>query len=350
MTDRTAKSTRKSAAKSAGKGAGKSTAKSTRKGASPAGRGRWRRAALIGCGVLLLGPAVLAVVRVLGWDDGTVWALPMAGLPYAALLSVLLLVAAAVLRGRWLTGVAAALVVLQLWWVIPRLVPGGADAPADAPRLRVATSNNFMGQVSPKSLVDLVRDQRIDVLAVEEQSDSAADALDAAGIRALLPHRERPAGTDTALYTRLPVSSAADPAWPTTNLTVDVGGRPVQLVAVHTYYPVGDARRWAEGLHALRAAAPGRARNAVLLGDFNATLDHKPMRDLIGTGLTDTHEELGAGLLPTWPQDHPDYPVPAAIQIDHVLHGPALTAVDVSEHSLPRSDHRAVVAELAVLR
>ncbi|GAA2990433.1 endonuclease/exonuclease/phosphatase family protein [Streptomyces lactacystinicus] len=300
--------------------------------------------------MLLLGPAVLAAVRVLGWDDGTVWALPMAGLPYAALLSVLLLVAAAVLRGRWLTGVAAALVVLQLWWLIPRLVPGGADAPADAPRLRVATSNNFMGQVSPKSLVDLVRDQRIDVLAVEEQSDSAADALDAAGIRALLPHRERPAGTDTALYTRLPVSSAADPAWPTTNLTVDVGGRPVQLVAVHTYYPVGDARRWAEGLHALRAAAPGRARNAVLLGDFNATLDHKPMRDLIGTGLTDTHEELGAGLLPTWPQDHPDYPVPAAIQIDHVLHGPALTAVDVSEHSLPRSDHRAVVAELAVLR
>ncbi|MGW3071863.1 MULTISPECIES: hypothetical protein [unclassified Kitasatospora] len=62
------------------------------KSASPAGRGRWRRAALIGCGVLLLGPAVLAVVRLCGWDDGTVWALPMAGLPYAALLSVLLLV------------------------------------------------------------------------------------------------------------------------------------------------------------------------------------------------------------------------------------------------------------------
>ncbi|MFE4479284.1 MULTISPECIES: endonuclease/exonuclease/phosphatase family protein [Streptomycetaceae] len=322
----------------------------TSKSASPAGRSRWRLAALVGCGVLLLGPAALAVVRLLGWDDGTVLALPMAGLPYAALLSVLLLAVVAVLRARWLTGVAAALVVLQLWWLVPRFVPDGAGAPADAPRLRVATSNNFMGQVSPKSLVDLVREQRIDVLAVEEQSDSAADALDAAGIRTLLPHRERPAGTDTALYTRLPVGSAADPAWPTTNLTVDVGGRPVQLVAVHTYYPLGDARRWAEDLHGLRAAAPGRNHNAVLLGDFNATLDHKPMRDLIGTGLTDTHEELGAGLFPTWPQDHPDYRVPAVIQIDHVLHGPALTAVDVSEHALPRSDHRAVVAELAVLR
>ncbi|MEU3573157.1 endonuclease/exonuclease/phosphatase family protein [Kitasatospora sp. NPDC036755] len=319
------------------------------KGSSPARRGRGRAAALVGCGVLLLGPAVLAVVRLCGWDDGTVWALPMAGLPYAALLGVVLLVVVAVLRARWLSLAAAALVVLHLWWLIPRLVPDAADAPADAPRLRVATSNNFMGQVSPKSLVDLVRDQRIDVLAVEEQSDSAADALDAAGIRALLPHRERPVGTDTALYTRLPVGSAADPAWPTTNLTVDVGGRPVQLVAVHTYYPLGDARRWAEGLHDLRAAAPGRTRNAVLLGDFNATLDHKPMRDLMGTGLADTHEELGAGLFPTWPQDHPDYRVPAVIQIDHVLHGPGLAAVGVSEHALPRSDHRAVVAELAVL-
>ncbi|MET8545405.1 endonuclease/exonuclease/phosphatase family protein [Kitasatospora sp. NPDC004799] len=321
----------------------------TSKSAPRAGRSRLRTAALTGCGVLLLGPAVLALVRLAGWDDGTVWALPMAGLPYAALLSVLLLAALAALRRWWPAAVAAALVALQLWWLVPRFVPDAADAPPAAPRLRVATSNNFMGQVSPKSLVDLVREQRIDVLAVEEQSDSAAAALDAAGIRTLLPHRERPAGTDTALYTRLPVSSAADPAWPTTNLTVDVGGHPVQLVAVHTYYPLGSARRWAEGLHDLRAAAPGRTRNAVLLGDFNATLDHKPMRDLIDTGLADTHEELGAGLFPTWPQDHPDYPAPALIQIDHVLHGPALTPVDVSEHALPRSDHRAVVAELAVL-
>ncbi|WP_231873115.1 MULTISPECIES: endonuclease/exonuclease/phosphatase family protein [Kitasatospora] len=309
----------------------------------------WRRAAAVLGGVLLAGPAVLVAVRLAGWDDGTWWALPMAGLPYAALLCAVVLAVAAALRLRWVGGVAAVLVVVQLWWLVPRFVPDGDDAPAGAPRLRVATSNNYMGQVSPKSLVDLVREQRIDVLAVEEQSDSAAAALDAAGIRELLPHRERPADRDTAIYTRLPVTAAADPGWPTVNLTVEVGGRPVQIVAVHTYYPLGDARRWAEDLHELTAAAPGRTRNAVLLGDFNATLDHRPMRDLVDTGLSDTHEELGAGLFPTWPENHPDFRgVPPVIQIDHVLHGPALTAVTVSEHALPRSDHRAVVAELAV--
>ncbi|WP_316528271.1 hypothetical protein [Kitasatospora brasiliensis] len=73
----------------------------TSKSTPPGSRNRWRTAALTGCGVLLLGPAALAGVRLLGWDDGTVLALPMAGLPYAALLGVLLLVAVVVLRARW---------------------------------------------------------------------------------------------------------------------------------------------------------------------------------------------------------------------------------------------------------
>ncbi|MFG2824604.1 endonuclease/exonuclease/phosphatase family protein [Kitasatospora sp. NPDC048365] len=291
--------------------------------------------------------AFLAVVRIGGLDDGTVLALPIVVLPYVALATLVVLALLLALR-CWRTGaLALLLVVLQLWWIVPRLVSD--SVPAAAPRLRVATSNAYLGQVSPKSLVDLVREQRVDVLAVEELSTSAADALDRAGIRELLPHREKPAGTDTALYSRLPITSAADPAWPTTNITVDLAGHPVQLVAVHTYYPLGDARRWAEGLHDLRKAAPGRTRDAVLLGDFNATLDHSPMRDLIATGLADTAADLGHGLAPTWPEDNADFPyLPPLIQIDHVLHGPALTAVAISEHTLPRSDHRAVVAELAL--
>ncbi|KIQ67193.1 hypothetical protein TR51_00250 [Kitasatospora griseola] len=300
---------------------------------------------------MLLGPAALAVVRVLGLDDGTVLALPMATLPYAALLTV---PAAAVLAGlrRWvLTGLAVVLVGLQLWWLLPRVVADGAQAPAGAPRLRVATSNAYMGGVSPTALVDLVRTQRLDALAVEELSVSAAQALDAAGIRELLPHREMPAGSDTALFTRLPVTGAGDPAWPTVNVTVAVDGRPVQLVAVHTYYPLGDARRWATGMHELRDAAAGRSGgDAVLLGDFNATLDHAPMRSLLATGLTDTHAELGTGLMPTWPEHNRDFPhLPPVIQIDHVLHGRALRAVSVAEYTLAGTDHRAVVAELAVL-
>lgn len=130
---------------------------------------------------------------------------------------------------------------------------------------------------------------------------------------------------------------------------VTVGGRAVRLTAVHTYYPLGDAKRWGEDFAALRAAAAGAGRNAVFLGDFNATLDHAPMRSLLATGLTDTHAELGRGASPTWPEGNADFPyLPPMIQIDHVLHGDALTAVSVAEHPVQGADHRAVVAELAV--
>lgn len=182
---------------------------------------------------------------------------------------------------------------------------------------------------------------------MQELSPAAARAIDDAGIPELLPHRVVPAEADTALYSRLPVERGGladvSTAWPLATAPVTVGGRPVELVAVHTCYPLGDAGRWAADLRALRAEA-GRA--AVLLGDFNATLDHAPMRDLLDAGLIDTNAELGEGWAPTWPTRGAS-PVPL-IQLDHVLHGPGLTAVWAGEYELPGSDHLAVVAELAV--
>ncbi|MEU1424673.1 hypothetical protein [Kitasatospora sp. NPDC005751] len=70
---------------------------------------------------------------------------------------------------------------------------------------------------------------------------------------------------------------------------------------------------------------------------------------LPATGLTDTHAELGRGGSPARPEDDADFPrLPPVIQIGHVLRGEGLTAVAVSGHRVPGTDHRAVVAELAV--
>ncbi|MFJ6137084.1 endonuclease/exonuclease/phosphatase family protein [Kitasatospora sp. NPDC092286] len=316
------------------------------------GRGWWRRtrtALVVLCVVGLLLSAALVVVRLAGWDDGTSLALPMVLLPYAALTTVLALGVLLVLRSWWAVGLAGLLTLVQLIWLVPRFVPDGGSVAADAPRLRLATSNAYMGQVDVAALVRLVREQRVDVLAVEELSGSAAAALDRAGIAELLPYRELPAGQDTALYSRLSLTPLAVSASAQVAAEVSVGGRTVRLTAVHTYYPLGDARRWSEDFDGLRAAAADSTRNAVFFGDFNATLDHAPMRDLLATGLADTHAELGRGGAPTWPEDNADFPfLPPVIQIDHVLHGDALSAVSVAEHTVPGADHRAVVAELAV--
>ncbi|MFF7454353.1 endonuclease/exonuclease/phosphatase family protein [Kitasatospora sp. NPDC008115] len=316
---------------------------------------RWTRRVLTGvCGAVLAGAAGLAVVRLAGWDDGTSLALVVVGVPYAALASVLALGVLLALRSWWPAALAGALVAVQLVWLVPRLVPEGGGTPAaDAPRLRVATSNAYLGQADAAALVRLVREQRVDVLAMEEFGPGAAERLDRAGIAEVLPHREQRPGRDTAIFSRLPLTpldgSASEAAREQIAAEVAVGGRTVRLTAVHTYYPMGDAGRWAEDFDELRAAVAGATRNAVLLGDFNATLDHSPMRALLGTGLTDTHEELGRGVAPTWPESNTYFPgLWPVIQIDHVLHGEALRAVSVTEHTVRGSDHRAVVAELAV--
>lgn len=300
---------------------------------------------MVACGIALGGSSVLVLVRLLGLDSGTFLALPIAGLPCVAAVTTVVFSVLVILKSRRSAAIALLLLVFQLVWLLPRFVPDGTDIAAGAPRLRVATSNAHVGQVDPKALVELVRSERVDVLAVEELTSAGVRALEDAGMHELMPFRELHPEVDSSIYSRLPLSGAGlldrPTTWPQVAAAVTVGGRTVRLVAVHTYFPAGDAGRWGRDMAALRAAA---SQDVVLLGDFNATLDHAPMRDLLDAGLVDTHAELGRGWAPTWPADKV-----ALIQLDHVLHGSGLAAVSASEHTVGGTDHRAVVAELAVV-
>jgi len=299
------------------------------------------------CAVVLVGVAGLVVVRVTGLDAGSVFALVVVGVPYAVVVTVVVGVVAAVAKARWLTVFALGLLVVQVVVLVPRFTADGAAIPDGAARLRVATVNSHVGNVDAKALVDFVRSERIDVLAVEELAPQAIPGLDAAGLREVMPYRELRPKDDSSLYSRFPFTSSgplpAPTTWPQTTATLTVAGRAVEVVAVHTYYPAGDPDRWTRDMVALKAVAH---ENSVLLGDFNATLDHAPMRDLLSAGLVDAHAELGRGWAPTWPADRA---LPPLVQLDHVLHGHGFAAVAVGERTLPGSDHRLVFAELALV-
>jgi endonuclease/exonuclease/phosphatase (EEP) superfamily protein YafD len=303
---------------------------------------------------VLAAPAALLVVRLTGLDAGTPLAVPMVLFPYAAVLGVLVggvMVAVPALRSRWAVAVVAALVVAHVTLLAPRFVPDGRHVPSESVELRFATLNVDGGGADPRALVDLVHAERIDVLALQQLPSGGVDALDKAGLGALMPYQELHPEYDSSIYSRRPMSDAgttqADTAWPQTTAEVAVGGRGVQLVAVHTYYPLGDAKRWTRDMTALTSMARGSGPDTVFLGDFNASLDHTPMRRLLAAGLTDTHAELGHGWARTWPVGHAL--VPPLIQLDRVLHGSGLVGVSVGERTVPGTDHRAVVAVLALL-
>lgn len=85
----------------------------------------------------------------------------------------------------------------------------------------------------------------------------------------------------------------------------------------------------------------------VVAGDLNADRDHAAFRRLLDAGLRDAHDERGQGLARTWPAGLP------VLHLDHVLVRDAgevhLVPLEVREVDVPGSDHRAVVADLAVL-
>jgi endonuclease/exonuclease/phosphatase family metal-dependent hydrolase len=59
--------------------------------------------------------------------------------------------------------------------------------------------------------------------------------------------------------------------------------------------------------------------------------------------LVDAADATGDGLKTTWPAGRR---LPPEITIDHVLIDPRIAARAVSVHTIPRSDHRAVIATL----
>ena len=80
----------------------------------------------------------------------------------------------------------------------------------------------------------------------------------------------------------------------------------------------------------------------VLAGDFNATLDHAPLRGVLRLGYADAARAVGNALAPTWgPLGRP-----ALITIDHVLVDRRCAVLASSVHVIPGTDHRAVYAEI----
>ena len=305
---------------------------------------------------LLVLPGLLwAVIRFAGWEYGPLVQL-LAFTPYVAGWSVVILAVAALCR-RWRATMAALLAAVALTaMVLPRAVPDGATTDADAGvRVRVATANLLAGQAELPVLLDLLRQERVDVLAMQEFTPDAEAELDRLGIAELLPYRRADAEvgtTGSALYARWPVTDAG--------MRRNVGGfaqsygtvqvptaGPVLVESAHPMAPFAlyTLPMWRADLAAQPQPDPDRPPR-VLAGDFNSTLDHAALRRLIATGYVDAAAATGKGLVGTWgPYD--GSPIPP-VTLDRVLVDERIGVESVVVRTVPGSDHRMVVAGLVL--
>jgi endonuclease/exonuclease/phosphatase (EEP) superfamily protein YafD len=293
--------------------------------------------------------ALWALVRVVGLETGSLLVAVIAFTPYMAFTSPIPVLGAAFLRVWEAAAVAALAAIVLLALVLPRAF-GGTTEPAGSPgpTLRLLAANMRLGKGNPRALVNLVRELDVDVLSVEELTPKLARELDADGLDSLLPHRVLLAGEGSrggGLYSRLALGPGAGVrlpgGFPLIPLPVRVPGAPaVEVASVHTSPPTSSL--WEDDLAAVPAATASPLR--ILIGDFNATLDHDDFRAVLDRGYDDAAATLGDGLINTWPVGR--RVVPPLFAIDHVLADERIGVRAFSAYDIAHSDHRAVFAEL----
>lgn len=283
--------------------------------------------------------------------------------PFYALVALVLGVALA--KGwagpRRVVGAVLAIVVLglgcHLWWQAPMYV-GGNPAPAEgATPITVLTFNMYEGQADTTELMETLRDEDVDVVVLPEITFGTLHELEGLGLDELYPYQlGRPNGAvdGTMVFSRLVLTETM--VMPTNfqayTVVVGSGDDAFNLLAVHPQAPVppAGASTWFAENATLLAAAEA-AGSDLVLGDFNATSDHAPMRDWEDAGWRDSLELVNAGWSPTWPANGispaRETWLPAMIQIDHVLVGERFAVLDSTVVEIEGSDHRAVLATVA---
>lgn len=319
---------------------------------------RWRRPLRL---IAAVYAGATLVVQLVWWTFGDVWWLQPVNLTtFWWTLPALPFLAAALVRRRFELALLLAVPGgLFVWAYGGQFVPGSAEPPA--PDLRVATFNTWVHAPDVDHVIAFASDERPDVLLLQEVFPERFAAL-SRSLSGDYPNAWQAAGTEAvggvAVFSRFPITDAIDidaggSSRATGVVTLDVGGVPVQVVAVHLVSPCPDCGRSLSQRLTLEATTR-RAEVAAVVerldpevpvivgGDLNSNDRSDAYRAFTEAGFDDPHRAVGSGPGFTWPARR----LPPLLRIDWILTR-GLEPVAEWVSGAPGSDHRPVVADLA---
>ena len=237
---------------------------------------------------------------------------------------------------------------LGLFWPhgAPPQEPGPSPS-GDGHRLRLVSSNALKKNRRRRAWATAVLALEPDVLCVAELTPRLEAALVEVG-DGLPEHRcadtkAEPAGT--GLWSRWPIDDGRILRAGHSMIVAPIPAIGATVAAIHTVAPSSRKKtpRWHGSFDAITTMANETPGPLVVAGDWNATMAHTPLRRLLAdTRLRDAHVDAGRASARTW---HSWLPVAL---LDRVLVSPDVAVRSITEHRLPGTDHRAVVAELEV--
>jgi endonuclease/exonuclease/phosphatase (EEP) superfamily protein YafD len=217
----------------------------------------------------------------------------------------------------------------------------------------VMTLNCRYGAADPQAIIEAVRNNDVSMLALQELTTDLVDALDSAGLGALLPYRQlgEAKKDDNGGFNGLWLLSAPESMSirSVDILAADVPRVSVQGVAIysaHTKSPMRGCREWSQGIMNLVSArtlhVDGHAREVVVMGDLNSNLDHPSFRKLTNAG----YRDAGLGISHTDAASFPSWLAWPRLELDHILVTDGIATSDVRTLMIPGSDHLALLARL----
>jgi endonuclease/exonuclease/phosphatase (EEP) superfamily protein YafD len=316
---------------------------------------------LLTAGWLIVGVlGLVALLRLVAWDSIEPL-IVLNALTFIIYLPAWVVAAGAVITRRWWLAAAAALIVAaQLVFVMPELF-AAAPVPAwarHAQAVRVFDANIDASLDFRAGYVRAIEQDRPDLVTLEEIAPSTLQNMVASGVLASYPYRcAAPAigatGFLIASRLRLTGCQVRTVAWDDTTTpymmeaTLWSPGGPVALRLVHTLAPLPQYwREWSAALAAIgKSVRASGAGNMLMVGDFNATWGNSGFAALLREGLTDGAAARGKATGMTWPNGAV---VPPLVRIDHVLTGARLAVTQIAAKPGFGSDHRYLVATVAV--
>lgn len=323
------------------------------------------------CGICTLIALVSALVRIMPAQIQQLPYLPViaSATPWFIIVAAIAVLAGLVSR-RWVNVLLSLLcIIANIWWQYPFFAQGTAlDGRASAAvsavqpdttdrYARVMTFNVYKGHADARSIVEKVRDERVEVLALQETTPTFVEKLKQAGIDEYLPY-SKVVSSDrhygNGLWSATPLQEVATDEvhsiasfMPGATIMFDGGRKPVRFVSVHTISPSpGRWDRWSTSVNDLSTLRNRNDYTYVLMGDFNATMDHTVFRNMLGDRFQDAAYLSGHGFTFTWPLDRAW--LPAFCDLDHIIVDQGMTAGQVEVDKLPGSDHAALLATIDV--
>lgn len=309
-----------------------------------------------------------------GLDGKRYIPLIVAFVPWMAVLSAAILLISLISRRRVLAVISALCLLTQLVWhagfLYPRVSLSSAARTAvtaatvsvDDRYARLMTLNTRNGQADAAQIVQTVREQHVEVLALQELNSSMISRLNEAGIRELLPYSvvastsSSDNGGVNGLWSAAPMSERTGDLIPIEAssipaASIDFDGTVIRFGSVHPFSPrPSNQGLWDRGLGSISQLREDD-HTFVLMGDFNATWDHASFRYLLGGRFVDAGENAGEWFHMTYPANKRLFgwiPVPAAVEIDHIVHDRSVVVGDLDAVTVSGSDHNALLGTLEV--